>query len=200
MTRMALNKSTLHRETARLKTFKKFLPSLDLKRRQLLAAQAKMKKRQDALEEELAQCRALVEDRLSMLADQHARCHDLVGLGEVRLARENLVGVQLPILETLEIRKTDYPLLTQPHWVDHVVDRLETALRLKVELAVQARRLVLIEEAVRRTTQRLNLFEKVLIPQAKGNIKKIAIFLSDLERAAVVRSKFAKSKRAREAS
>ena len=53
-----------------------------------------------------------------------------------------------------------------------------------------------LDHAIRRTTQRLNLFDKVLIPRAKENIKRIKIYLSDMETAAVVRSKIAKRKRA----
>ncbi len=57
---------------------------------------------------------------------------------------------------------------------------------------------MLLEEAVRKATQRVNLVEKVLIPRSRAHIKKIRIYLSDEERAAVVRSKIAKKKRAAE--
>jgi len=199
MTRMALNKSTLHRENSRLKMFKKFLPSLDLKRRQLLAAQAKMRRRREGLVTDLAACRQAVRDHLPMLAELHGYARDLVRLRRVRLGRENLVGVKLPTLLEADLDVASYPLLSKPHWVDHLAVRLKDALRVKLELEIQDRRLKLIDEAVRRTTQRLNLFEKVLIPRTKENIKKIAIFLSDLERAGVVRAKIAKSKHKREA-
>ena len=61
---------------------------------------------------------------------------------------------------------------------------------------VERRRLALLDEAVRKVTQRVNLFEKVLIPRTKEHIRKIRIYLSDAERAAVVRSKIAKRKHA----
>ena len=60
-------------------------------------------------------------------------------------------------------------------------------------------RLVLLETAVKTITQRVNLFDKVLIPKTKSNIKDIKIYLSDEEMAAVVRSKISKRKRAAEA-
>jgi V/A-type H+-transporting ATPase subunit D len=53
-----------------------------------------------------------------------------------------------------------------------------------------------MQGAVRRVTQRVNLFDKVLIPGAKRDIARIRIFLSDLDRSAVVTSKMAKAKRA----
>jgi V/A-type H+-transporting ATPase subunit D len=71
-------------------------------------------------------------------------------------------------------------------------------IELHVRLTVERRRVALLEEAVRKVTQRVNLFEKVLIPRAKEHIRKIRIYLSDAERAAVVRSKIAKRKHAAE--
>ena len=55
-----------------------------------------------------------------------------------------------------------------------------------------AQRVFILERAVRKITQRTNLFEKILIPEAKGNIRKIQIYLADAERAAVIRSKITK--------
>ena len=83
-----------------------------------------------------------------------------------------------------------------PQWVDRLSDELARMIELRVRLRVEQRRLALLEEAVRKVTQRVNLFEKVLIPGAKGQIRRIRIFLSDGERAAVVRSKIAKRKHA----
>jgi V/A-type H+-transporting ATPase subunit D len=63
-------------------------------------------------------------------------------------------------------------------------------LRVRVDIAEQ--RTDALAVALRRVTQRVNLFDKVLIPRAEENIRRIMIFLSDQERAAVVRSKIAK--------
>jgi V/A-type H+-transporting ATPase subunit D len=68
----------------------------------------------------------------------------------------------------------------------------------RLQLQVYRERIARMQGAVRRVTQRVNLFEKVLIPNAKRDIARIQIFLSDVERAAVVTSKIAKGKRAQE--
>jgi V/A-type H+-transporting ATPase subunit D len=60
---------------------------------------------------------------------------------------------------------------------------------------VAARRARILQQAVRRTTQRVNLFDRILIPEARKNIKRIQIFLGDQERDAVIRSKLAKGKK-----
>jgi V/A-type H+-transporting ATPase subunit D len=82
--------------------------------------------------------------------------------------------------------------------VDRLVEELTRMLELQVRLAVQQRRAARLDAAVRKVTQRVNLFEKVLIPRARDNIRRIRIYLGDAERAAVVRSKIAKRKRAAE--
>jgi V/A-type H+-transporting ATPase subunit D len=72
---------------------------------------------------------------------------------------------------------------------------LKQSVELQLKQLVLNKRLELLEVGLRKTTQRLNLFEKVLIPRAEKNIRKIRIALSDSERAGVIISKIAKNKR-----
>ena len=89
----------------------------------------------------------------------------------------------------------EYSMLAKPHWVDMLVEQLKQMVEQKTRIEVAAERVRLIEQAERKITQRVNLFDKILIPTAKKNIKKIQIYLADAERAAVVRSKITKRKR-----
>ena len=83
--------------------------------------------------------------------------------------------------------------------MDRLVELLKDALQSHIEKQVAAQRLELLDKAVRTITQRVNLFDKVLIPRAQANIKKIQVFLSDSDRAAVVRSKISKAKKVKAA-
>jgi V/A-type H+-transporting ATPase subunit D len=74
-----------------------------------------------------------------------------------------------------------------------LVEQLKQMAEQKTRVQVAAERVRLLEQAVRKTTQRVNLFEKILIPTAKKNIKKIQIYLADAERAMVVTSKITKN-------
>jgi V/A-type H+/Na+-transporting ATPase subunit D len=82
----------------------------------------------------------------------------------------------------------------RPHWVDLVAERLKDVLRLRVEAQVTRQQLTLLDAAVTKVTQRVNLFDKVLIPHTRANIRRIDIALGDLERSAVVNAKIAKGK------
>jgi len=196
MARLALNKSSLSKLTRQLGTFERFLPSLDMKRKQLMAERARAQAALQRTGQAMAALRESIAGQLPMLANREIELADLVQLKTVRLGEENVVGTRLPVLEAVEVQRRDYSYLAIPQWVDRLSDDLARMLELHAGLAVERRRLVLLEEAVRKVTQRVNLFEKVLIPRAKEHIRKIRIYLSDAERAAVVRSKIAKRKHA----
>jgi V/A-type H+-transporting ATPase subunit D len=106
----------------------------------------------------------------------------------------------VPAVDSVEVEVAAYSPLVRPHWVDAVADRLRDAIRARLELQVAEKRVAALDVAVTRTSQRVNLFEKVLGPQAKENIKRIMVALGDAERAAVVNAKISKNKRERAAA
>lgn len=200
MARLALNKSSLARETAQLKTFERFLPSLDLKRRQLIAERAKAIEAIERTRRAIEEVESSIARELPMLSNESVELTDLARVSGVELGEENVMGARLPALSSVGVDVREYALLGKPHWVDRVADRLRGVLELRIRARVETRRLSLLDEAVARITQRVNLFDKVLIPRTRRNIKRIQIYLSDGERAAVVRAKLSKGKRAREAA
>ncbi|MBK6744637.1 MAG: V-type ATP synthase subunit D [Hydrogenophilales bacterium] len=195
MSKLALNKSSLHRQMARLKIFEHFLPSLDLKRRQVVMERARARQAAVRTREELEALLASVGRDLPMLANDSVDLAGLVRVESVDIVEESLVGIRLPTLRHVEVRTQPYSLLAKPHWVDAVAARLERAIGLRLLVQVQEARVSLLDEAVRRLTQRVNLFEKVLIPQAREDIRRIRIHLADAERARVVQAKIAKRQR-----
>jgi V/A-type H+-transporting ATPase subunit D len=98
-------------------------------------------------------------------------------------------------LQEIEVEIAPYGYMVRPHWVDLVAERLKEVLRLQVEAQVTRQQVALLGAATTKVTQRVNLFDKVLIPRARTNIRRIDIALGDLERAAVVNSKIAKRSR-----
>ena len=196
MARLQLSKSSLARETKSLRTFERFLPSLDLKRQQLMAERAKAAKVLSETHEAIDGFRKQVGQKLPMLANLDVDLTDLAKLSKVELGTENVVGTELPKLDKIEVEVRHYALLAKPHWVDNVVAMLHDMLELTIRAQVEERRVALLDKAVKTITQRVNLFDKVLIPKARSNIKRIKIYLSDEEMSAVVRSKISKRKRA----
>ena len=195
--KVALNKNALKQERDKLAMYRRFLPSLDLKRRQLVGAWRQAQQEMRDVAAEIANFNVSMADLLSLLGSSTVATRDLsrlVRTKEVLIGTENVVGVRLPRLDSMRFERAEYSTLTIPFWVDQVVDRLEDACRLKITKQIALRREELLETATRRVTQRVNLFEKVLIPGASENIKRIRVALSDQDRAAVIRSKLAKKK------
>lgn len=200
MARLSLSKSSLSVQNRQLRIFERYLPSLDLKRRQLIAERAKAARVIARTEAEIAALRRLVEEGLPMGSNEEVNIENLVHISKLELGEENVMGVRLPLVGEIELKFAHYGLLAKPEWVDNFAVRMAGMLELRVRIQLDRRRLALLDEAVRTITQRVNLFDKVLIPRTRENIRRIQIFLADGERAAVVRAKIAKGKRAREAA
>lgn len=194
MASIALNKSSLQKQSTQLKTYKQYLPSLDLKRKQLIAERSKateaLKKTKGSIEE----VRKVVAQNLIMLSNRNVLLKDLATIEDIETGEENLMGIRLPMLKSVKVTICDYAFMGKPHWVDGVADNLKIALELHIKLRIEQQRLKLLDKAVQKITQRVNLFDKVLIPKTQENIKRIQIYLSDMEKAAVVRAKIAKRK------
>jgi len=194
MARLQLTKSALAHETRQLETFRRFLPSLDLKRQQLMAERKKAETAAAGLEAEIKALRSSVARTLPMLADLGIDLTGLVHVEAVELGWQNVLGARLPVLGAIRIEARDYSPLARPHWVDTTVMMLRQMLELRIRVQIEARRLALLADAVKTITQRVNLFDKVLIPRTTANVKRIKVHLSDAEMAAVTRSKIAKRK------
>ena len=188
----------MQEERSQLKLYESTLPSLDLKRRQLTVELAKARQTYLETQQAVESLETSIGQQLPMLANPDIEITGLVEMTDFELGEENVVGVRLPVLSRIHCTVADYSLLAKPAWVDVLVERLRDVAELRTQVLVDAERVRILEYQEKRVTQRVNLFDKILIPTAKSNIQRIQIFLGDAERAAVVRSKIAKRKQAKQ--
>lgn len=198
MAKLSFNKAALHKESGKLKRYQQYLPSLELKRQKLVAERAKGWAQFEHTRQRIEHCRQTVANSLPMIANRDIDIGQLVSVKALELDKENIVGLNLPVLKRLELVNKPYSPYLKPHWVDALVVQLRAMLELQCRHRVEHQRLELLNAAVKKVTQKVNLFDKVLIPTTQQNIRKIRIFLSDVERADVVRSKLTKQLRAME--
>lgn len=192
--RMALNKTALKQVRDHLEMYERFLPSLDLKRQQLIADYQRDRAKLAATERERDDLLASQAGLFALLGASEQELSGLVRVTSVSVGEENVLGSRLPTLEHIAFEVAEYSMLSKPFWVDFLVELLQTVGRITVRREIERLRVQRLDEAVRRITQRVNLFEQVLIPQAKEAIQRVRIYLADSDRAAVVRSKIAKAK------
>ncbi len=200
MAKVALNKSSLARETAHLQEFQRFLPSLEMKRLQIIAARVKAVEDLLELQESIDQRYREAARKLPMLANRQVPVENLVRLQTVERSIVNLSGTSLPQLGNVSFETQSYPFLGRPHWVEPALEEVRELARLELECRVTQERLEELKAAEVTVSRRVNLFEKVLIPQAEANIRRIRMALADGERDAVIRAKIAKRKTAARAA
>ena len=114
---------------------------------------------------------------------------------KVRTHIGNIAGTDIPVLDGVDFKEQEYSFLDFPLWVDYGLEAVKKMILLKVSYQVLEKQDEAVKEELRITNQRVNLFEKVKIPEACENIKKIQIYLGDMQTAAVVIGKIAKGKK-----
>lgn len=193
MAKIRLTKSELKKQKENLKRFVQYLPTLQLKKQQL---QSEINKRLNELEEEknrLSNVLGDIYEWVSVFAED-VKFEELMRRTEVHTEVDNIAGVDIPVFVSTGVKGEEYDLLKIPIWVDGAISAVEEVLSFKIKIKILEKQLEIINEELRITTQRVNLFEKVKIPESKENIRRIRIFIGDMQTAEVVRGKIAKEK------
>ena len=196
MAKVKLTKTAQKKERDNLKQFQRFLPTLQLKKQQL---QMEMRDCQDRIEYNKRREKDSKESLSSWIAlfgaQQEAfRAADLVKVDHVETDVLNIAGVEVPHFQRVVFVEINYDLYGEDPWIDDAVAALRKIIELRMERDIIRKQYELIQNELRVTTQRVNLFEKVKIPECKENIRRIGIYLGDMDTSAVVRSKIAKNK------
>lgn len=194
MPKIKLTKGELKKQRDSLKQFRRYLPTLQLKKQQLqmkiLEARKKLQERLGALDARENGIRQWA----GLLADPSFDVRPWVMPIRVDLESMNVAGANVPVLEAVHFKPADYDYYTTPNWVDEGIEQLQSFVKLLAETQVIRREIVILEKELRVTTQRVNLFEKVKIPGCLVNIRKIGIYLGDQQANAVGIGKVAKKK------
>lgn len=202
MAKIKLTKNELKKQKDALKRFRRYLPTLQLKKQQLQMEIRRIEAEESTLHREKDSIDAEIRNWVAVFGEgPEAGLADLVKIKDVVTGQGNIAGVDIPLLEKVEFEDIAYDFFLKPLWIDSGVDLLKRILELDARINVLQEQIRRLGYELRVTTQRVNLFEKVMIPDAKENIRKIQIYLGDQQTASVVRGKIAKNKAdAKEAS
>lgn len=194
MANIKLTKNELKTQKDALKMYMRYLPTLTLKKQQLQSEIRTIDEQARKVREQRKKLEAEFQDWISVFGEKEAFKPGMVTVKNIKKGWGNIAGVTIPVYEGAEFGRGDYDLYSTPLWIDMAADRMEKALELDLKAEVLDEQVRLLAMELRTTTQRVNLFEKVKIPEAKRNIKKINVFLGDQQVAGVVRSKISKKK------
>ncbi len=194
MVKVKLTKTELKAQTDALKRFQRFLPMLQLKKQQLQAEIAAIVAKAEAVAARERELRAAMNAWIGVVATEEGLLSGLVKVGEVKTGRANIAGVEIPTFESAETEVGRIDRWATPPWVDDAVEAAKEVVSLRSERAVFEEQRRLVAEELQQTSQRVNLFEKVKIPECKEAIRVIKIALGDEQTSSVTRGKIAKSR------
>ena len=194
MARVKLTKTELKAQNDALKRFQRFLPMLLLKKQQLQGEIAGITAK---AEETSARERVIREDLgrwIGLFATAEEELAGLVKVKGVNTGTANIAGVTIPTFESVDTEVREIDPWATPAWIDNAVEATTKVLTLQCERAIYEEQRRLVAEELQQTSQRVNLFEKVKIPECREAIRVIKIAIGDEQTAAVTRGKIAKGR------
>lgn len=192
--KVKLTKGELKRQRDALKQYLRYLPTLQLKKQQL---QLEILNQLAALEDRKRSLSAKMsaqEAWSGLLSEPEVDLKPWITAQEVARGAKNIAGVDVPVFQQVKFLPEEYDLFITPLWVDAAIPALRAITSLGEEIKVIEKGIQILRHELRVTTQRVNLFEKVKIPEAEENIRRIKIYIGDQMANAVGRSKIAKRK------
>lgn len=193
MAKIKLTKGELKRQRDALRQYQRYLPTLQLKKQQLqmeILHQLNLldeKKRAEEAKRKAAQIWA------GLLTDP-VEIKPFVIAEKIMTTPRNIAGTDLVVFARAEFKQPDYDLFTAPLWVDGAIETLRAVNTFRAEISIIEKGIEILRQELRITTQRVNLFEKVKIPEAEEAIRLVKIYIGDQMVNAVGRSKMAKRK------
>ena len=194
MAKIKLTKNDLKVQKDALKMYRRYLPTLTLKKQQLQSEIRTIEAKAIAVRKQREDLEKGFSSWIAVFSEQSAFPDGIITVSNIRKGTGNIAGVAIPTFEGADFSRGDYDLYETPLWVDIAANHMEKAMSLDLEAEVLDEQVRLLEKELLSTSQRVNLFEKVKIPETEENIKKISIYMADQQVSAVVRSKISKRK------
>lgn len=193
MAEIKLTKIELKKQKDNLKRFRRYLPTLYIKKQLLQKEVARINDEIEALklkEKEILE---------NVMPWQGVFCEDagldgIVRIAEITKGKDNIAGVDIPVFESISLEKAPYDLFNSPLWIDEAVTVICDVVNLRVRISILLEQKELLSEELRITAQRVNLFEKVKIPETMEHINKINVYLGDQQTVAAGWARIAKKK------
>ena len=193
MAKIKYTKNELKLQKDNLARFTRYLPTLELKKMQLIAEVRRVQDEVTAVQQAFDRVEADISRWVDVFAEE-IDLREFFAVGEIQTGEDNIAGIDIPVFRDVIFEDREYDFFQTPLWVDRGVEVVKEQLRRRAEMKILRQQEELLREELRITIQRIKLFEEVKIPEAKGNIRVIRIFLGDQQTAAVVRGKITKSK------
>jgi len=190
------NKTSLQGLEKNLKMRQRTLPTLQSKESALRMEVKRAKDEMKALDEEVDR---RIKDYDQMLALWGEFDTSLIHVDDVRMSVKKIAGVRVPVLDEVVYSTKQFSIFSSPKWFADGFEQVKAIADVGIRQEFVRRKVELLEYARKKTTQKVNLFEKVQIPGYQDAIRKIKRFMEDEENLSKSSQKIVKGKREREA-
>lgn len=194
MAKLKLTKGELKRQKDSLRQFERYLPILQLKKQQLQLEIQRVHTKLDLKVQEIDELENEISEWAGLLNEPGDYIAKWIKPKEIVTREQNIAGIDVPVLERVDFEDAEYDLFITPLWVDTAIYEIRRMAALLEEERILKAQLKILENELRVTAQRVNLFEKIKIPECREHIRLIKIYLGDQQTNAVGRSKIAKNK------
>ena len=191
--RFQYNKTSMQDLNKQLKVRVRALPTIKNKESALRVEVKKAKDTAEDLDEQLKSKIAEYEYMVNLWGEFNP---ELIRIDDVELSVKKIAGVKTPILDDIKYSVKEFSVFNQPGWFLDGVAILKDLSRIAIEREVFHRKMELLDFARRKTTQKVNLYEKVQIPGFEGAIRKIKRFMEDEENLSKSAQKIVKQRQA----
>ncbi|GHV61619.1 ATP synthase subunit D [Bacteroidia bacterium] len=192
MIRFQYNKTSLQALDKQLKMRIRALPTIKNKESALRAEVKKTKVLTDELDRKVVQALDALSELLQLYGEYRP---ELLKIKDVNLSVKKIAGVRTPVLETVEYEVANFSMFNAPGWFLDGIEHLKEVVNIVLERELVVKKMLLLDQARKKTTQKVNLYEKVQIPGFEGAILKIKRFLEDEENLSKSSQKIVKTKR-----
>ncbi len=194
MGKIKLTKGALKRQRDSLQQFRHYLPTLQLKKQQLQMKIMEARRLREGKRADLNQKVEEVSRWVELLADPAVDLKEWIAPEKVLIDTMNIAGANVPVFKAINFKQPELDFYSTPFWVDRAIEELQLVMTYVAEIDVVEQRIMVLKQELRITTQRVNLFEKIKIPECLENIRVIRIYLGDQQSNAVGVGKVAKKK------
>ena len=185
------NKTSMQRLEKELRIRVNALPTLKNKEAALRVEVKRAKEEAEKLDKELKE-KTQEYQYMNKLWDEFDR--DLIRVKNIELDTKKIAGVETPVFKDANFEIKDFSIYNRPHWYLDGLDIIKELTKLALEREVYFRKMNMLNYARKKTTQKVNLYEKVQIPDYQNAIRKIKRFLEDEENLSKAAQKIVKNR------
>jgi V/A-type H+-transporting ATPase subunit D len=193
MAKIKLTKNELKNQREALKRYTRYLPTLELKKIQLVNEIRMITQQIEKIQNEIRRFEQEVFLWVAVFGED-IDISSFFSLEKVIITTGNIAGIDIEIFENAIFTDEEYDLFMTPLWIDRGIAACKERITQEIRIRILKQQIEVLRQELRITIQRINLFEKVKIPETRENIRIIRIYLGDMMTAEVVRGKISKSK------